>query len=114
MNLIHGYNDAYYRFYDESGTFIHEPPFEPNLPKEEFEFFVSNIQRYIALAKLEKPEDLMFKAELYREAGMFEQCKETLEAVDCGKLHPYTRKIYDGINKRMEKKVKNVFRIGEE
>lgn len=114
MNLIHGYNDAYYRFYDESGTFIQEPPFEPNPPKEEFEFFVSNVQRYIALADLTRPEDLMFKAELYREAGMFEECKETLETVDCAKLHPYTRKIYDGIKRRMEKKVKKVFRISEE
>ncbi|MCR4665212.1 MAG: hypothetical protein K5660_07590 [Paludibacteraceae bacterium] len=114
LNMIHAYNNAYYRLYDRSGTFIHEPPCEPNPPQEEFEFFVHNIQRYIALADWERPDDILFKAELYREAGMFEQCAETLRAIDYGQLNRYTRDIYNGVKKRAANKVKKVFRIGEE
>lgn len=115
INLIHGYNSAYYRFCDDRGIFICEPPIEANPPQEEFEFFVHNIQRYIALAEwTTRQDDLLFKAELYREAGMFEQCKETLNTIDYGQLNEYTRGLYDGIRKRMENKVKKVFRIGEE
>lgn len=115
INLIHGYNDACYRFYDESGIFFHESPFEPHPPKEEYEFFVKAIEQYIALADWESPDDILFKAELYREAGMFEQCAEVLKTIDYRQgLNKYTRDIYDGIKKRMEAKVTKVFRIGEE
>lgn len=114
INLIHGYNSAYYRFCDDRGIFICEPPIEPNPPQEEFEFFVHNIQRYIALADWTRPDDLLFKAELYREAGMFKECNKTLDAIAYRQLNEYTRGVYNGIRKRMEDKVKKVFRIGEE
>ena len=113
MNLIYGYNDAYYRFYDESGRYIFEPPFEPAPPKEKVEFFVSIIQKYITLADCSRPDDMLLKAELYREAGMFAQCEETLDAIDYRQLDSYIRNIYDGIKKRMEAKVTKVFRIEE-
>lgn len=113
INMIHAYNNTYYRLIYRSGTYIYEPPFEPNPPKEEFEFFVNIIEKYIALADWERPNDILFKAELYREAGMFEQCAETLKTVDYKQLDEDIRGIYREIEKRMEDKVKKVFRIGE-
>lgn len=77
MRLIQAFNDHYYRgpalaIYTKKSTH----------PLEEYAFIVQIIDSFIAYAKWETLTAKLLKAELYREAGMFNQCKETLDAID--------------------------------
>lgn len=108
MRLIQTFNDRYYR---GPAPAIYTKESIP--PQEEYAFIVQIIDSFISYAKLETPSAKLLKAELYREAGMFDQCEETLDAIDYRQLDSYIRNIYDGIKKRMEAKVTKVFRIEE-
>lgn len=104
LGLIQAFNDCYYRDYDSSD-------FEP---KEEREFIVGIIHDFINSFKWFPRMDPLLKAELYREACEFEQCKKVLDSVSYRRLDEYERRIYDGIKTRMENKDFKVFRIIDE
>lgn len=69
FGLIQAYNDYYYR-----GEEIIIPS------EEEHEFIVNIIKDFID-AKQWEPEDLILKAELYRESGQMSHCLDTLDAI---------------------------------
>ena len=104
LGLIQAFNDCYYRDYDSSD-------FEP---KEEREFIVGIIHDFINSFKRFPRMDPLLKAELYREACEFEQCKKVLDSISYRRLNDYERRIYDGIKTRMDKKDFKVFRIIDE
>lgn len=96
--LIQAFNDDYYRYdVDEA-------------PAEEETFFVNVIHEYIDACSWNK-KNLLFKAELYREAGEMSKCAEVLSKISLEKLQDYEAKIYKEIESRMKNGDKKVFRI---
>lgn len=101
LGMIQAFNDCYYRDYDSSDM----------APKEEREFIVGIIYDFINSFKWFPRMEPLLKAELYREACEFEQCKKVLDSISYRRLNEYERRIYDGIKTRMDKKDFKVFRI---
>ena len=104
LGLIQAFNDCYYRDYDSNDM----------APKEEREFITRIIHDFIKSFKWFSRMDPLLKAELYREACEFEQCKKVLDSLSYRRLDEYERRIYDGIKTRMDKKDFKVFRIIDE
>ena len=97
-HIIMAFNDEYYRYSDNSA----EAPEEA--------FFVGIINDYIAANKWNS-QNMLFKAELYREAGQMDKCRETLSAIAVDKLKSFEAKIFKDIEDRMERGDKKVFMI---
>ncbi|MBQ2187575.1 MAG: hypothetical protein II401_03315 [Bacteroidales bacterium] len=96
--IIHAYNDNYNR-----GK-------ELSIPAEEEAFFSDIIHELIDSHKWEE-KDLLFKAELYREAGDMEKCSEVLSKISLGKHDDYKKSLINTIRTKMEKGDKKVFRL---
>ena len=96
--LIQAFNDDYYR------SNIDE------VPAEEEALFVNIIHEYISNCSWNKT-NMLFKAELYREAGEMAQCAEVLSKISPNKLQDFEAKIYQEIENRMKKGDKKVFLI---
>lgn len=96
--LIQAFNDDYYRSNND------------NVPAEEEAFFVNIIHEYISNCSWNKT-NMLFKAELYREAGEMAQCAEVLSKISPDKLQDFEAKIYQEIENRMKKGDKKVFLI---
>jgi len=96
--LIQAFNDDYYR-YDADAA-----------PAEEETYFVNVIYEYIDDCSWNK-NNILFKAELYREADEMSKCAEVLSKISLEKLQDYEAKIYKEIESRMKNGDKKVFRI---
>ena len=68
LMVLHAYNDLYVNTENK------------DIPAEEFEFIKQNILRLIPLS-----QDMMLRAELYREIGDFDKCLSTLTYI-----HPHS------------------------
>ena len=77
MRLIQAFNDRYYR-----GPAPEIYTKETTPPQEEYAFIVQVIDSFIAYAKWGTPSAKLLKAELFREAGHFSQCRQTLQSID--------------------------------
>ena len=95
--LIQAFNDEYYRGGDCA-------------PAAEEAYFVNVIHEYIDACSWNK-KNILFKAELYREAGDMDKCAETLSSISIDKLQDFEAKIYREIEDRMKKGDKIVFEI---
>lgn len=103
LEIIHAFNDSYYRNY-------YCPTSIP--PKEEYDFFIKIVDEFIAMSDWSKNDDMVLKAELYRETGRFQQCEDILNAIDYANgLNYYSKRIYDEVNKKMHEQDVKVFRI---
>ena len=78
LEIIHAFNDSYYRNY-------YCPTSIP--PKEEYDFFIKIVDEFIAMSDWSKNDDMVLKAELYRETGRFQQCEDILNAIDYNKYN---------------------------
>lgn len=92
------FNDEYYR---NSGT---------PAPAHEETFFVGIINDYIASNKWNN-QNMLFKAELYREAGEMTKCEGVLSQISTKSLNEFELKIYDMIKTKMTQGDKMVFMI---
>ena len=54
---------------------------------------------------------MLFKAELYREAGEMDKCREVLSQISTKSLKEFELKIYDMIKTKMTKGDKIVFQL---
>lgn len=107
MGLIHAYNDRY-----RDGGFLFRnvvPDVEPS--QEDFKFIVGIIEEYIIECDWSSVENPFLKAELYREAGDFENCKKSLTLIGREFLGSDDGWIYDEIFTRAKNKDVRVFRI---
>ena len=97
--LIHSYNDYYYR-----NSWSTKPT------EDDYRFFVS-----IVLAFIDNKEwsanEVLFKAELFREAGMMKECGDVLNNIHYEELEDYVKKIYSDIKQRMENNDNKVFKL---
>lgn len=98
FNLIHAFNDNFCR---QSAT---------SIPVEEEAYFVGVIHDYIDNCSWNK-KNMLFKAELYREAGEMKKCEEVLSEISFENLQDFESKIYKEIEERMKKNDKKVFLI---
>lgn len=123
LGIIHAHNDCHYRgpdflYYGR----VPEIKFDDIVPsQEDYDFFVGIIEKYIELNEWTSIDGLLMKAELYREAGKFDECIETLNSIDWGahnmksyEEERFFRDLYRNIKRRANAKVSRVFRIGEE
>ena len=97
-HLIMAFNDEYYRNSDTPA------------PAREETFFIEIINDYIASNKWNS-QNMLFKAELYREAGEMKKCEEVLSQISTKSLKEFELKIYDMIKTKMTKGDKIVFMI---
>ena len=97
-HLIMAFNDEYYRYSDTPA------------PAQEEAFFVDIINDYIASNKWNS-QNMLFKAELYREAGEMTKCEEVLSQISTKSLNEFELKIYDMIKTKMTQGDKMVFMI---
>ena len=97
-HLIQAFNDNFYRYGEDP------------VPAEEEAYFVSIIHEYIDSGSWNK-ENLLFKAELYREADEMENCAKVLSQIHTNSLKEFELKIFDAIKTKMEEGDKIVFRI---
>lgn len=96
--LIMAFNDEYYRYGDNMAD-AHEET-----------FFVGIINDYIASNKWNS-QNMLFKAELYREAGEMTKCEEVLSQISTISLKEFELKIYDMIKAKMTNGDKKVFQL---
>ena len=54
---------------------------------------------------------MLFKAELYREAGEMKECEDVLSQISTKSLKEYELKIYDMIKTKMTKGDRKVFQL---
>ena len=92
MRLIHAFNDRYYR-----GPAPEIYTKETTPPQEEYAFIVQVIDSFIAYAKWVTPSAKLLKAELFREAGHFSQCIQTLQSIDPFYLDDSEHSLYSSI-----------------
>ena len=97
-HIIMAFNDEYYRNSDTPA------------PAQEEAFFVDIINDYIASNKWNS-QNVLFKAELYREAGEMTKCEEVLSQISTKSLNEFELKIYDMIKTKMTQGDKMVFVI---
>lgn len=125
--LIYAYNDCHYRGPDllYFGGRVPNINLESAPSQEEYDFFVKIIERYIALSDWSSTEGKLMKAELYREAGMFELCIGTLKEINVEEVGlrdrflriadmSFEQKLYMNILDRAKAKITKVFRIGDD
>lgn len=104
--MINAFNDRYHRgpsplYYTESTI----------PPKEEYAFFVSVIKEFIQGLKSTDPLDMILKAELYREAGLFEQGEVALLSIDPTQMDEFTTSVYNAVLTKLQAKDLKVFRV---
>ena len=92
------FNDEYYRNSDTPA------------PAQEEAFFVEIINDYIASNKWNS-QNMLFKAELYREAGEMKKCEDVLSQISTKSLNEFELKIYDMIKTKINQGDKMVFMI---
>lgn len=80
-------------------------------PQEDYTFFVSVIKEFIHGLKSTDPLDMILKAELYREAGLFEQSEITLHSVDPSQMDEFTTSVYNTVLTKLQAKDLKVFRV---
>ena len=97
-HIIMAFNDEYYRNSDTPA------------PAQEEAFFIEIINDYIASNKWNS-QNMLFKAELYREAGEMTKCEEVLSQISTKSLKEFELKIYDMIKTKMTQSDKMVFMI---
>lgn len=97
-HLIMAFNDEYYRYGDNMAEAREEA------------FFIEIINDYIASNKWNS-QNMLFKAELYREAGEMTKCEEVLSQISTKSLNEFELKIYDMIKTKMAQGDKMVFMI---
>ena len=97
-HLIMAFNDEYYRYEDNMAEAREEA------------FFIEIINDYIASNKWNS-QNMLFKAELYREAGEMTKCEEVLSQISTKSLKEFELKIYDMIKAKMTNGDKKVFQL---
>ena len=112
LGMIQAFNDRYFR---GPTPFVYKKVSTP--PKEEYDFFVDVIARFINVFDWIYTRDILLKAELYREIGKFEQCAETLKSIDAAvngvksREKNFDQRLYANIWARMENRDIRVFQI---
>ena len=96
--LIQAYNDCYYR----------DAVAEPSA--EEYAFIQGIISDLVDSMDWSKA-DALFKAELYREANMMQECATVLASIDPATLNDVGKQVYKEIKVRMERGETQVFEI---
>jgi endogenous inhibitor of DNA gyrase (YacG/DUF329 family) len=99
IEIIHSYNDCFYRNHSSQKS-----------TEEDYEFFVKMVLEFIDHYEWNQDE-LLFKAELYREAGKMKECSDVLGVISYDNLQDFTREIYTQIKHRMENNDSKVFRL---
>ena len=97
-HIIMAFNDEYYRYGDNMAE------------AQEEAFFIEIINDYIASNKWNS-QNMLFKAELYRETGEMTKCEEVLSQISTKSLNEFELKIYDMIKTKMAQGDKMVFMI---
>ena len=97
-HLIMAFNNEYYRYGDNMAEAREEA------------FFIEIINDYIASNKWNS-QNMLFKAELYREAGEMTKCNEVLSQISSKSLKEFELKIYDMIKAKMTNGDKKVFQL---
>ena len=97
-HIIMAFNDEFYR----NGSDL--------VTSQEEAFFIEIINDYIASNKWNS-QNMLFKAELYREAGEMDKCREVLSQISTKSLKEFELKIYDMIKTKMTKGDKTVFQL---
>ena len=97
-HIIMAFNDEYYRNSDTPA------------PAQEEAFFIEIINDYIASNKWNS-QNMLFKAELYREAGEMKKCEDVLSQISTKSLNEFELKIYDMIKTKINQGDKMVFMI---
>lgn len=92
MRLIQAFNDHYYR---GPAPAIYTKETTP--PQEEYAFIVQVIDTFISSSQWETPSAKLLKAELFREAGHFSQCIQTLQSIDPFCLDDSEHSLYSSI-----------------
>ena len=92
------FNNEYYRYGDNMAEAREEA------------FFIEIINDYIASNKWNS-QNMLFKAELYREAGEMTKCEEVLSQISTKSLREFELKIYDMIKAKMTNGDKKVFQL---
>jgi hypothetical protein len=108
MWLIQAFNDNYYRVGPYGLPTIAKPP------KEEYDFIAGIINDFIGKFDWQSANNPLLKAELYREAGEFDKCEETLQSINRMDLSSFERLVYDDIKERKDAGDVKVFRILDE
>lgn len=96
--LMHAYNDCFSREKSEQ---------EYNPIPEEFAFFVDVVDVFIEEHVWHSEQDMLLKAELYRETGRFKECLAILNSIDENSQND----LFHDIKERAEHKDVRVFRI---
>ena len=97
-HIIMAFNDEFYR----NGSNL--------VTSQEEAFFIEIINDYIASNKWNS-QNMLFKAELYREAGEMTKCEEVLSQISSKSLKEFELKIYDMIKAKMTNGDKKVFQL---
>lgn len=97
-HVIMAFNDEFYR----NGSNL--------VTSQEEAFFIEIINDYIASNKWNS-QNMLFKAELYREAGEMKKCEEVLSQISTKSMKEFELKIYDMIKAKMTNGDKKVFQI---
>ncbi len=105
MGLIQAYNDMITGRCD-----VFPDGFGSEEPSKE-EFVVSVINDFVREFDWSSVKNPLLKAELYREAGQFDDSMETLQSINIVDLDENERVIYDDIKARVKQKDLKVFRI---
>ena len=98
--LIQAYNDQYCR-----------NPKSQKPTKAECDFFVKITISFIKSFDWTQVDHPLLKAELYREAGMMQECAKVLKSIPYKSLQDYEKGIYNGIKQRMNSNDSKVFKL---
>ena len=107
MGLIQAFNDQYYR--GPSPLYY----MEETIPEPEgCKFFVDVVKELINFNTWSSPREVLLKAELYREACLFDECEKTLASIDIfGSLGKLDRVFFNNIESRAKMKISKVFQF---
>lgn len=97
FELIQSYNDYYHR---------NKSSVEPD--EDDYKFFITIILTLIDNYEWEI-NGMLFKAELYREAGMMKECSDVLNTISIDDLNDFEKELYSKIRIRMENNDNKVF-----
>ncbi|MCD8297711.1 MAG: hypothetical protein LUC88_09085 [Prevotella sp.] len=91
IQTIFAYNDKYYRSREDENEEVSE-----NISEEDFEFFRTTVLNFI---ESQKDIDILFKAELMREIGQFEECISILSDIKDSNLQNIKAQILEHAEK---------------
>ena len=106
ISMIQAFNDRYHR---GTAPLIYTESTIP--PKEESAFIINVINEFIHGLKSTDPLDMILKAELYREAGLFEQSETALLTIDPAQMDEFTTSVYNTVLSKLKAKDIKVFRV---